>query len=260
MKKHLFHLSLGALCVFVAHTGSALAVEVAPRISDREIIERLTGLEEGQKRIEQRMEAVQASFEQRMDTADAHSENRMDAMETSFGQRMDAMEASFGQRMDAMKASFGQRMDAMEASFGQRMDAMEASFGQRMDAMEASFGQRMDAMEASFGQRIDAMEAHFEKRMDAQWNLTLVMIAGIFGLIGFVVWDRKTALKPLERRFARIAHELERDLDVDSPEGSRLTRLIAAVREFAPDDPRLAEDIMAALKRHSLLVQPPKEA
>ena len=227
MKKHLFHLSLGALCVFVAHTGSALAVEVAPRISDREIIERLTGLEEGQKRIEQRMEAVQASFEQRMDTADAHSENRMDAMETSFGQRM---------------------------------DAMEASFGQRMDAMEASFGQRMDAMEASFGQRIDAMEAHFEKRMDAQWNLTLVMIAGIFGLIGFVVWDRKTALKPLERRFARIAHELERDLDVDSPEGSRLTRLIAAVREFAPDDPRLAEDIMAALKRHSLLVQPPKEA
>nr|VFJ48211.1 MAG: hypothetical protein BECKFW1821A_GA0114235_101919 [Candidatus Kentron sp. FW] len=260
MKKHLFHLSLGALCVFVAHTGSALAVEVAPRISDREIIERLTGLEEGQKRIEQRMEAVQASFEQRMDTADAHSENRMDAMETSFGQRMDAMETSFGQRMDAMKASFGQRMDAMEASFGQRMDAMEASFGQRMDAMEASFGQRMDAMEASFGQRIDAMEAHFEKRMDAQWNLTLVMIAGIFGLIGFVVWDRKTALKPLERRFARIAHELERDLDVDSPEGSRLTRLIAAVREFAPDDPRLAEDIMAALKRHSLLVQPPKEA
>nr|VFK79258.1 MAG: hypothetical protein BECKSD772D_GA0070982_104212 [Candidatus Kentron sp. SD] len=205
MKKYLFHLSLGALFLSLAYTGSALAVEVAPRISDREIIERLAGLEEGQKRLEQRMDAVQKQLEQ-------------------------------------------------------RMDAMQKQLEQRMDAMQAHFEQRMEAMRSHFEQRMNTMQSHFEQRMEAQWNLTLVMIAGIFGLIGFVVWDRKTALKPLERRFARIAHELERDLDVASPEGSRLTRLIAAAREFAPDDPRLAGDIMAALERHSLSTPSAREA
>ena len=194
MKKYLFHLFLGALFLSLAHIGNALAVEVAPRISDREIIERLTGLEEGQKRLEQRMDAVQKQLEQ------------------------------------------------------------------RMEAMQKQLEHRMEAMRSHFEQRMNTMQSHFEQRMEAQWNLTLVMIAGIFGLIGFVVWDRKTALKPLERRFARIAHELERDLDVASPEGSRLPRLIAAAREFAPDDPRLAGDIMAALERHSLLTQSVREA
>jgi hypothetical protein len=31
----------------------------------------------------------------------------------------------------------------------------------------------------------------------------LVMIAGIFGLIGYIVWDRKTALRPVEPRLIR---------------------------------------------------------
>nr|VFJ66989.1 MAG: hypothetical protein BECKDK2373B_GA0170837_11822 [Candidatus Kentron sp. DK] len=201
MKRHLSYLSLGALLVCLTHVGSVFAVEVAPRISDREIIERLTGLET---------------------------------------------------RMDAMRGHFEQRFDAVE----ERMDTMQEQTNQRFDAME----KRMDAMQEQTNQRFASMERRMDDRMDAQWNLTLVMIAGIFGLIGFVVWDRKTALKPLERRFARIADDLERDLEIESPGGSRLTRLIAAAREFAPDDPRLAEHIMKALERHSLSQELPKRA
>ena len=37
------------------------------------------------------------------------------------------------------------------------------------------------------------------EQFDRFWNLMLVIIAGIMGLIGFVIWDRKTALRPLER-------------------------------------------------------------
>jgi len=96
--------------------------------------------------------------------------------------------------------------------------------------------------------------------MDAQWNLTLALIMAIIGLIGFVIWDRKTALKPLERRFERIADELEYDLGMASPEGSRLTRLITALREIAPDDLQLSEHIREALRRHSLLDEAPRRA
>nr|VFJ76040.1 MAG: hypothetical protein BECKFM1743A_GA0114220_108982 [Candidatus Kentron sp. FM] len=186
MKKHLFRLFFTALFSVLIHADVALAVEVAPRISDREIIERLTRLEEGQQ--------------------------------------------SMGRQIE-------QRFQAME----QRMEAMHKQTEQRFQAME----QRFQAMEQRF--------LSVEKRMDAQWNLTLVLIMAIIGLVGFVVWDRKTALKPLERRFGRIADELERDLGVPSPEGSRLTRLIAALREIAPDDPKLSERMGETLRRHSLL-------
>nr|VFJ88649.1 MAG: hypothetical protein BECKH772A_GA0070896_1001026 [Candidatus Kentron sp. H]VFJ90763.1 MAG: hypothetical protein BECKH772B_GA0070898_1001126 [Candidatus Kentron sp. H]VFJ96897.1 MAG: hypothetical protein BECKH772C_GA0070978_1000926 [Candidatus Kentron sp. H] len=136
-----------ALFTLLAHPAAVLAVEVAPRISDREIIERLTGLEAGQQALQRQMEAMQKQTEQRF--------------------------------------------------------------------------------------------IALEKRMDAQWTLTLVLIAAIFGLIGFVVWDRKAALKPLERHVARVADDLERDLDL---------RSMDALREVALDDPRLAD----VLQRRSL--------
>ena len=194
MKKQLLRLFFTALFSALIHADVALAVEVAPRISDREIIERLTRLEEGQQ--------------------------------------------SMGRQIE-------QRFQAMHKQTEQRFGAME----QRMETMHKQTEQRMEAMHKQTEQRFLSME----RRMDAQWSLTLVLIMAIIGLVGFVVWDRKTALKPLERRFGRIAHELERDLGVPSPEGSRLTRLIAALREIAPDDPKLSERMREALRRHSLL-------
>nr|VFJ93380.1 MAG: hypothetical protein BECKH772A_GA0070896_100567 [Candidatus Kentron sp. H]VFJ94100.1 MAG: hypothetical protein BECKH772B_GA0070898_100558 [Candidatus Kentron sp. H]VFK02275.1 MAG: hypothetical protein BECKH772C_GA0070978_100867 [Candidatus Kentron sp. H] len=94
-----------------------------------------------------------------------------------------------------------------------------------------------------------AIQKQLDDRLDSLWNLTTIMLAAIFGLIGFVVWDRKTALKPLEERLQKITDDLERDLDLGSSEGSKLTRLMNALRELAPNDPRLAD----ALRRHFLL-------
>ena len=89
-----------------------------------------------------------------------------------------------------------------------------------------------------------------------QWNLILALMVSILGLVGFVTWDRRTVLKPLERRFTRIADEVEMDLGMDSPEGSKLARLVKALRELAPEDRKLAE----ALQRFSLLEDLPRKA
>nr|VFJ61968.1 MAG: hypothetical protein BECKFM1743A_GA0114220_102963 [Candidatus Kentron sp. FM]VFJ65307.1 MAG: hypothetical protein BECKFM1743C_GA0114222_103911 [Candidatus Kentron sp. FM] len=208
----------GPICV-----GTALGVENAPRISDREIIERLTRLEEGQRSIQKGMEERFAAMEKRMDQRSAAMEKRMD------------------ERFSAMEKRMDERFSAMD----QRFVAMEKRMDQRFVAME----KRMDLMGDQTGQQISSLEKRVDDRLDAQWNLTLILIAAIFGLIGFVVWDRKTAIKPLERRFTRIADTIERDLEPESPKGSRFARLMNVLRELAPDDPRLAD----ALRRHSLL-------
>ncbi|MEA1051352.1 hypothetical protein U5801_16285 [Lamprobacter modestohalophilus] len=152
----------------------ALAVETAPRISDREIIESLTRLDAGQSTLEQRLTAL----EQRMD----------------------------------------QRFTAMERTMDQRFAAIEKTMDQRFAAVE--------------------------KRLDDLFAMMLTMFSAlvllIVSLFGYIVWDRRTALRPLESRLARLEQDLERDLQLRHEEGSLLTRLLKALRELAREDEKLA--------------------
>lgn len=73
---------IAGFALFVIITGFLLGVETAPRISDKEIIERLTRLEEGQKAIlremDKRFEAIDKRFEA--------IEGRFDSIEGRFDQ------------------------------------------------------------------------------------------------------------------------------------------------------------------------------
>lgn len=110
-----------------------MAVEVAPRITDREIVERLTRLEEGQKAINQRLD-------------DLRNETRAGS---------------------------------------------EALRG----LMLWGFG---------------------------------VLFAGMFALIGFVLWDRRSALKPVRE-------------DLYDLEKNKVDRLIEVLREISADDPKVSK-------------------
>lgn len=48
-------------------------------------------------------------------------------------------------------------------------------------------------------QRIDDLNQSLSKRIDDVMNLLYVVIAGMIGLIGFVIWDRRTAITPVTR-------------------------------------------------------------
>jgi len=157
----------------------AIAVETAPRISDREIIESLANLKSGQK-----------------------------ALET------------------------GQK--ALEARIDQRFEAFQNQIDQRFEASQQQIDQRFEAV---------------DEQLDKIWALMLIMIAGIFGLIGYIVWDRKTALRPVEQRLIALESEFHRDLEIQHEDGSRLTRLVKVLREMAKTDEKLAN----VLRSFSLL-------
>jgi cytochrome c-type biogenesis protein CcmH/NrfF len=80
--------------------------------------------------------------------------------------------------------------------------------------------QRIDDVNSSLGKRID------ELRDFMLWGFG-ILFAGMMTLIGFVIWDRRTAITPVTRK----TNELE----------EREERLEKALREYAKKEPGLAE-------------------
>lgn len=126
----------------------------------------------------------------------------------------------------------------------------ELKAGQK--ALEEKMDLRFTAMQEQIDQRFTAVDQRFtavDQRLDFIQQLMLVTIAGIFGLIGFIIWDRYSTLRPMDMRLRRLEENLEHDLELQSPEGSKLTRLIHVLRELAKEDKKIA----AVLRSFSLL-------
>ncbi len=93
------------------------------------------------------------------------------------------------------------------------------------------------ALHSEMNYRFEALEGQYERI----WNLILVVLAGIMGLIGFIIWDRKTASQPLEKKIIELETNLLRDLELRHEQGSLPTRLMYALRKRAENDSELSE-------------------
>ena len=113
---------------------------------------------------------------------------------------------------------------------------------QRFDDMNISIDQRFDDMNPSINQRFSSLESTMLTLFSA---LIMLMVA----LFGYIAWDRRTALKPLEREVQELKYDLERDLGLRHPDGTVLTRLVDTLRELAKKDHELA----GVLRSFSLL-------
>ena len=170
--------------------GALLALESAPDITDREVVEKLVKLEAGQQALRSEMKAGQQALNQRI--SDLRSE---------------------------MKS------------------------GQEALRSEMKSGQE------ALNTRLD----DFGKMLDSSNNTMLVLFGSIITLIvalfGYIAWDRRTMVKPLFERVERIEQDVAQDLDLSNIDGSKVSRLINAMRELARTDEQLA----TVLRSFSLL-------
>ncbi|MEW6103138.1 MAG: hypothetical protein AB1630_04885 [bacterium] len=75
--------------------------------------------------------------------------------------------------------------------------------------------------------RLEEGQKSIQRQIDDLRGLLYVILAGMFGLIGFVLWDRRTALAPAVKRVEALEKKEE--------------SLEKALKEFALKKPRLAE-------------------
>lgn len=193
---------------------NACAYDTAPRISDREIVESLTELKEGQK---------------------------------SLNKRLDDMNEHFNKRLDLMTQSSNTRFEAIDKRF-ESIDKRFESIDKRFEAIDKRF--------EAIDKRFDDLEQKFNARFSELQNLILTLygavMALIIALIGYMIWDRKTAQEPLKVRLGKVETDIvviEEQLDIRNPSGTVVVRLIATLRKLAETDERVA----AILRSYSLL-------
>ena len=147
-------------------------------------------------------------------------------------------------RLETKVDAINDRLDGIEKHMDQRMDRIE----QRMDRIE----QRMDRFEQSFRADIARLEDSLRTDMNSQFerlNNLLIGLCSIFGLLvvalfGFVLWDRRSMLRPLESDMRRLEGDL-------ATKGSKsvLDATVNALRTWAQQNQQLA----AVLKRLNLM-------
>ena len=87
-----------------------------------------------------------------------------------------------------------------------------------------------------FNRRIDDVNRRIDdvnRRID---DLHKTMLAIFTILFGFMVWDRYAMVKPIRKKLEDVREELE----FNHPDGSKMSRLLKALRERAREDRKLA--------------------
>ncbi len=168
---------------------SADAVETAPRISDREIVESLTELKQEQKHLAQQIQQTNENLKQQIQ-----------------------------QTNDNLKQQIQQTND---------------NLNQRIDDMMIHFNN---------------MANNFNQRFDSIINLVIALFSAVMvlivGLVGYMIWDRRTAQKPLREKMERMEEKtmgIDEHLAMGHPSGSIIQRMLAAFRELAKTDEKVAD-------------------
>ena len=108
----------------------------------------------------------------------------------------------------------------------------------------------------NMNQRFEDMNQSFNQRFESMQNLMLALfgsaMAFVLGMLGYIIWDRKTAQQPFKRRLYNLENEfveVEEQLEMKNPSGPVIARLVASFKQLAETD----EKVAAILKTYSLL-------
>ena len=150
---------------------TAFAVETAPRISDKEIIEGLSTIRGDIKEVRATISG---------DVNELRAEIK----------RLDDGQKSLEKRFDDMNCSVNKRFDDTDNSVNKRFDDTNNSVNKRFDDMSNSINKRFDDINNSVNRRFDAL----------QWMLGLFITVAIslMGIMGRILWSQQKRLTQIE--------------------------------------------------------------
>ncbi|MBW1696346.1 MAG: hypothetical protein JRK26_06075 [Deltaproteobacteria bacterium] len=192
MKRKMITMFLILLFIF-GLSNLSFATEADFSLSDKEIIEKLARLEEGQKGLNKRIDDLSA--------------------------RLDYGQKALNKRIDDLSA----KLDYHQKALNKRIDDLSA----KLDYGQKALNKRIDDLRSELKGDIQGIRSELKGDIADLRNLSYIVLAGIIALIGFVIWDRRSALSPVITK----TKELEARDDLT----------FRVLKEYARKEPKLAE-------------------
>jgi len=104
-----------------------------------------------------------------------------------------------------------------------KLEERVSSTNERITSLEKSLDVKFDGINGKFDGINDKFDGINDK-FDQLYNLIYFILAGVFGLIGLIMWDRRSYIKPVKEDIRDIA---------------------AVLKDYAKDQPKLAEILRA---------------
>ncbi len=118
----------------------------------------------------------------------------------------------------------------------EQMNAKFEQIDKRFEQIDKRFEQ-IDKRFEEIEKRFERLEKKIERLEDLVWASIFTMFGAVFTLIGFILWDRRTFLKPI----ALEVETLKSEIDKQKETSNKVQQLINALKEKAQDDEKLQE-------------------
>lgn len=120
-----------------------------------------------------------------------------------------------------------------------RLDELD----KKIDDTKVDLEKKIDANKIELGRKIDANKVDFDQKLDRVWSMIFwlggLLLTAMFGLMGFILWDRRTYLSAVKEQQGLITTRqgfLERQ--------QRLNTIV--IDKLIEEDPRLKEIVAEA--------------
>jgi len=117
-------------------------------------------------------------------------------------QKLDAFQKSVDERFASLENSINERFVSLENSINERFE----STNERFVSLEKRMNDRFISLEESINMRFEAQQ----KQLDHIYTLLFFVLGAIMSLIGFVIYDRRTAIKPVQQEQENIIRVLRK--------------------------------------------------
>ena len=144
---------------------------------------------------------------------------------------------------ELLKQEMKLRFEAVDKRF-EAVDKRFEAMDKRFEMMNENFNKRFEAMD----KRFEMMNENFNKRFETLTNFMMTLTAGIFGLIGFMMWDRRTVVEKAKKECTKEVEQSEafgKKADKEYVE-----RLIKAMNELLVLKDETAKDVF---KKYGLI-------
>lgn len=115
-----------------------------------------------------------------------------------------------------------------------RLEEGQKALNQRFEDMNRKMDQRFEDMNRNMNQRFEAVDLRFEDmnhRLNDIMTLMIggfgILFTGMFTLMGFVLWDRRTTVAPVVKKVQGLEDEKE--------------AIIKVLQEYARVEPKMRE-------------------